>query len=107
MKLFTQFSLLILLSQSTFNSAIAEPVFSCCATDDTHVGRPDEHAPISIMGDHTHVKGGWMVSYRYMRMDMDDMRRGTDRISSGEVFADGYVVTPESMTMDMHMLVHV
>ncbi len=104
MKHFTQYTLLILQSVTVFNHASAQPAFSCCATDDTHTGRPDEHAPISIMGDHTHSKGGFMASYRYMRMDMDDMRQGTDRISSGDVFAENYVVTPESMTMDMHML---
>jgi len=45
-----------------------------------------------------------MASYRYMHMDMDDMRSGTARISSDDVFASGFAVTPESMTMNMHML---
>jgi len=84
--------------------AHAAPAFSCCPSDDSYVGRPDDHAPISVMGDHTHAKGGWMTSYRYMQMDMDGMRHGTDRVSSSDVFAEGYTVTPESMTMDMHML---
>jgi len=66
--------------------------------------RPDGHAPISIMGDHIHSKGEWMLSYRYMRMDMDGMRSGSDRVSSADVFAANYTVTPENMTMDMHML---
>lgn len=104
MKQFTQFLFLVLLSQAVLNLANAEPVFSCCATDDTHIGRPDEHAPISVMGDHTHRNGGWMVSYRYMYMDMDGMRRGNDRISSSDVFDEAYAVAPESMTMEMHML---
>lgn len=57
------------------------------------------------MGDHTHAKDGFMLSYRYMQMNMDGMRNGTSRVSSAEVFAadGGYTVTPESMTMDMHM----
>lgn len=84
--------------------AQAAPVFSCCATDKSHVGRPDDHAPISVMGDHTHAQGGWMISYRYMHMDMDGMRDGTGRVSSSDIFADGYTVSPESMSMDMHML---
>lgn len=84
--------------------ASAEPVFSCCAVDNTHSSRPDEHAPISIMGDHTHRKNRWMLSYRYMYMDMDGMRNGDSRISSSDVFAENYIVTPESMSMDMHML---
>ena len=32
-------------------------------------GRPDGHAPVSVMGDHTHNKGEWMFSYRFMSMD--------------------------------------
>jgi hypothetical protein len=88
-------------------AAQATPVFSCCNTDEhQHASRPDDHAPISVMGDHTHAKGEWMFSYRYMNMQMDGMRSGDDRISSSETLAadGGYTVTPESMTMDMHML---
>lgn len=46
-----------------------------------------------------------MLSYRYMHMDMDGMRNGTDRVSSAEVFAadGGYTVTPTEMSMDMQM----
>lgn len=67
------------------------------------MARPDSHAPISIMGDHTHHNGEWMMSYRYMTMDMDGMRKGKSRVSSADVFADNYTVTPTQMTMDMHM----
>jgi hypothetical protein len=56
------------------------------------------------MGDHTHAKDGWMMSYRYMHMNMQGMRNGTDRLSSSDIFDKGYNVSPESMTMDMHML---
>ncbi|WP_422105170.1 transporter [Winogradskyella sp.] len=69
--------------------------------------RPDGHAPISVMGDHMHNKGGFMLSYRYMHMNMEDLLRGTD----DEAFADvlvpnggDYMVTPTNMPMDMHML---
>ena len=75
MKLFIQLTLLSLLFQTTFTHADTQPIFSCCASDNTHIGRPDEHAPISVMNDHTHSKDSWMVSYRYMYMDMDGMRR--------------------------------
>ena len=76
------------------------------ATTQAHnfdLARPDSHAPISIMGDHTHHNGEWMVSYRYMAMDMDGMRKGKSRVSSADVFADNYTVTPTKMAMDMHM----
>jgi len=66
--------------------------------------RPDSHAPISIMGDHTHGAGEWMLSYRYMFMEMDGMYSGSDAVSPGQVFAANYTVTPTRMRMDMHML---
>jgi hypothetical protein len=68
-----------------------------------HLLRPDAYAPVSVMGDHTHHPGGLMVSYRLMSMNMDGMRHGTDGVSAAEVFAANYGVTPESMTMQMHM----
>ncbi len=66
--------------------------------------RPDGHAPMGVMGDHTHHAGEWMVSYRYMRMEMDGNRSGDDRISAADVYAEGFMVAPLSMTMEMHML---
>jgi len=101
MHTFTQ--ILLSLCASAATAAQAAPAFSCCPKDEHQVGRPDDHAPIAIMGDHTHAKGGWMFSYRFMRMDMDGMRHGNDRVSSAAVFANGYTVTPVSMTMEMHM----
>jgi len=93
------------LSLTLAAAASPTPIFPCCATEEGHVGRPDGHAPISVMGDHTHAKGGWMLSYRYMNMQMDGMRQGNDRISPADVLANGsYTVSPEWMTMDMHML---
>ncbi|MEM9158337.1 MAG: transporter [Verrucomicrobiota bacterium] len=64
---------------------------------------PEGHGPISVMGDHMHKSGETMFSYRFMTMDMDGMRSGTNGVSSDEVFAANYTVTPTSMTMDMHM----
>lgn len=64
--------------------------------------RPDGHAPIGVMGDHTHSAGEWMLSYRFMRMEMDGNRDDTDQIGVSEVLAD-FPVTPTEMTMDMHM----
>ncbi len=66
-------------------------------------GRPDGHAPIGLMGDHTHSRGEWMVSYRYMRMEMEGMREGTDALNNEDVLAD-FMVTPLNMPMDMHMV---
>jgi len=70
---------------------------------------PSEHAPITVMGDHLHERGEWMLSYRYMRMDMQDSRMGSKRITARDIVgtADNpgqYRVAPDAMPMDMHML---
>lgn len=70
----------------------------------TKLARPDGHAPISIMADHTHSAGEWMLSYRYMFMEMDGMYQGSKSISSAGVFANNFAVSPTRMTMDMHMI---
>ena len=67
-------------------------------------GRPDGHAPIMVMGDHTHSANDWMVSVRHMRMDMEGMRSSETNLSSQEAFAANYTVTPTNMTMDMTMV---
>jgi len=66
-------------------------------------GRPDGHAPIGVMGDHLHGKGEWMIAYRYMFMSMDGNRDGTDDLSTDDVLED-FMVSPEDMTMQMHMI---
>ncbi len=63
---------------------------------------PDDHAPIQVMGDHTHKAGEWMTSYRYGFMKMDGNRNGTDNLSTAEVLSD-FMVAPVDMTMQMHM----
>lgn len=64
--------------------------------------RPDSHAPIGVMGDHAHQLGEVMISYRYMRMEMDGNRDGTTRLSQPQVLKD-FMVAPIGMTMEMHM----
>ncbi|WP_120500344.1 transporter [Roseovarius sp. EL26] len=74
------------------------------------------HAPIGVMGDHLHKQGEFMVSYRFMRMDMQGNRQGTNSISD-DAIATGIPnrfagmpgqpptlrIVPQDMTMDMHM----
>ena len=64
--------------------------------------RPDGHAPIGVMGEHTHEHGEFMFSYRFMRMVMDGNRDGTDRLEPSDVHAS-FMVAPLDMTMTMHM----
>jgi len=67
--------------------------------------RPDGHAPITVMGDHMHAKGEWMLSYRYMTMDMEGLLKGSDTIAATSA---GYgmmgMMLPKEMRMDMHMV---
>lgn len=53
---------------------------------------------------HTHDQGEWMVGYKYMGMGMDGIRDGTRARTDGQVLAQGYMVTPTDMYMEMHML---
>ncbi|MDJ0660201.1 MAG: hypothetical protein QNJ42_12030 [Crocosphaera sp.] len=64
--------------------------------------RPDSHAPIAVMGEHIHSEGEIMVSYRYMLMEMEGSRVGTDDISDEKIL-EQFPVTPTRMTMQMHM----
>jgi len=72
--------------------------------DEWTSGRPDGHAPISVMGDHTHHKGEVMFSYRYMNMYMEGLQQGEDDISASDARSNGYMVAPLDMSMGMHML---
>lgn len=81
------------------------------------LARPDDHAPIGVMADHFHDAGEWMLSYRFMRMDMAGNRTGTDGIDPDTIVTTApnrffgnpmqpptLRVVPTEMTMDMHML---
>jgi len=87
-------------------SATAEPA---AASEEGHAhaheSRPDDHAPIGVMGDHVHGAGEWMVSYRYMRMDMEPNRIGEADVPPAAILrpAGTYGAVPTRMTMDMHM----
>ena len=64
-------------------------------------------APVGVMASHVHSAGEWMLSYRFMRMDMDEMFDGTDSVSTSSLLQMGgdynYMMVPTEMTMDMHM----
>ena len=49
--------------------------------------------PIGVMGAHAHSTGDWMFSYRFMRMDMEGNRDGTDRLSTRDVLSE-YMIAP-------------
>jgi len=79
--------------------------------------RADSHAPLGVVGGDMMMKGKWMVSYRYMRMEMADNLIGTDNVSPEEIVTTvpnrffglpgqppTLRVVPTKMTTEMHML---
>ena len=78
--------------------------------------RSGDHAPIGVMGDHTHDTDEWMISYRYKHMDMKGNHIGANVVTPEQTattvpnrFFDRpgqpptLRVVPTSMAMDMHM----
>lgn len=85
--------------------------------DGNHTSQAIGHAPIGVMGDHLHKKGEFMLSYRFMYMDMEGNRTGTNAISPEQIVTtipNGFAgrpgqpptlrVVPTQMSMNMHML---
>lgn len=75
-----------------------------------------DHAPIGVMGDHMHEKGEFMLSYRFLHMDMQGNRAGADGIEADTIVTTvpnrffgrpmqppTLRIVPTSMSMDMHM----
>ena len=69
-------------------------------------------APLSVMGDHIHNQGEWMVSYRFKNMAMSGNQRGKSAISPEEIVTTisnpnappaTLRVVPTEMDMHMHM----
>ena len=68
--------------------------------------RPDGHGPISVMGDHMHEMGEWMLSYRYMTMKMEGLLDGSSDVTAmaaNAKYGFNAMMLPKEMTMDMHM----
>lgn len=65
--------------------------------------RPDGHAPIGVMRDHTHEKGEFMLSYRYEFMKMKRISKNNHEASTADILQD-YSMTPVDMDMRMHMV---
>ncbi len=77
-------------------------LFSNANADDSNIHRPDGHAPIGVMRDHTHKKGEAMLSYRLGYMKMKGLRRGSNRVALDES-RNKYMMSPRDMDMKMHM----
>lgn len=85
------------------NALLTFLIIHAHAQTDWSSGRPDGHAPIAVMGDHTHGKGEWMISYRYMHMKMNGLRDGSSDVSKMTAY-NSYMMVPDNMSMEMHMV---
>ena len=110
----TKHILLTLLSCSALSAGFSgEPAATSAkgvttvADDRWTSARPDGHAPIGVMTDHTHHAGEWMLGYRYMWQHSEGLQQGDGNIGTDAVFhsttprGDHYTVAP--LEMDMHM----
>ena len=70
------------------------------AAHDYNSSRPDSHAPINVMGEHTHHAGKWMLSYRYSYMEMSGLMNGDSSVAK----ASGFMKSPRDMEMHMQMM---
>lgn len=79
--------------------------------------RADSHAPIGVMADHMHKAGEWMLSYRFMTMNMQGNLKNSSSIDPDTIVTTEpnrfsgmpgmpptLRIVPLEMTMDMHML---
>lgn len=73
-------------------------------TEHNHIApRPDDHAPIGVMGDHMHKEGEVMFSYRFKTMHMEGNLNGSTSVTPAQVL-NRYMITPTKMDMSAHML---
>ncbi len=79
-------------------SAQTDSAFTCascmCKKDAT---------PAGIMLSHTHSKGEWMFSYRFMNMNTRGMEQNGTSISNDQIY-NQYLFSSDRMSMNMHML---
>ncbi len=68
-----------------------------------------QHAQAVSHEHHAHGKGEWMIEFRWMRMEMEDLLDGDNNVDVVDVIGTmmspgAYMMAPTEMTMDMKML---
>ncbi len=86
-----------------FSIGLALSVAQLTLADQQQTHWAISHAPIGVMGDHTHQQDDWMFSYRYMNMSMLGLRQGTKDLTTTSALQD-FMLVPVNMDMEMHML---
>lgn len=81
-----------------YKKSILAGVLAAVMTTTAYAMEPSSHL------EHPHSAGTVMVEYKFMRMYMNGLMKGTEDISTEEAKSAGYERIPETMTMDMNML---
>ena len=50
--------------------------------------RPDSHAPSSLLADHTHARGGFMIGYKYAISRSKEIFQGSERVKKDIIFSN-------------------
>ncbi|MFN8167017.1 MAG: hypothetical protein U0X76_12895 [Bacteroidia bacterium] len=66
-------------------------------------GQNLDASPAGIMISHGHPKGGWMLTYTYQHSELGHCIDGTATVSDEKIY-ENYLMSPQNMKMDMHML---
>lgn len=93
----------VIIAQCSPNCESTDGTAACCSSHSCSSETAGGIAPIGVMGDHYHHKGGLMFSYRFMNMTMDGNIQGDQSINDASIF-ENYMMSPKNMSMQMHML---
>ena len=65
--------------------------------------RPDSHAPSSLFADHTHLRGGFMIGYKYSNSRNKKIFQGSESVTKEMIFSN-YSNVFNSSTFQTHTL---
>jgi hypothetical protein len=82
-------------SQEVKEELLCTKICCCCCNYDP--------TPAGVSLSHLHSKGEWMISVQSMFMTMEENLKEGEMISDDEIFLE-YLMSPEKMNMNMHML---
>lgn len=95
-KIVFAFLLLLVTSKTVAQDSIAQCNSNCSCGYERAL-------PAGLMFGHTHAKGEWMFSYRYMNMYQKDFKYGANDVATHDLL-DKYPSAHQSMLMNMHMV---
>tara|TARA_B100000953_G_scaffold9311_1_gene8289 strand:- start:1447 stop:2607 length:1161 start_codon:yes stop_codon:yes gene_type:complete len=109
--------LLIFLGENSFSAMEMDHEHTSKMSPETHgsMHKASHHPPITIMGGNFHKKGEFMLSFRFMRMEMKKNQKNGKELSDYQIIshpnpfsmgnmASNLSVVPKKMNMEMGMM---